>query len=338
MIRDAVKTLFHPFAIGTLPAPGEGNRILFLAAEASPRLPDEFKAEILNIQPLRPLFRPLSAAGANVVPEVEGENFDGALILCSKHKGDNENNIAEALTRVREGGTIVLAGAKEDGIQPLRKQLSNLGFEVEHLPKYHGVVAWFTRPADVVAAVAKLSRQPQLIDGRFEAMPGAFSHDRVDAGSELLASRFPRDFDGNAADLGAGWGYLSVMLKDASPRTNRIDLFEADHRALEFAKKNLARNYPDLSARFFWQDLVSEPVKEKYDLVIMNPPFHEGHSADPALGVAFIKAASTALRNGGQLLMVANRGLPYEQTLSTEFKESSEVCRNARFKILQARK
>ena len=338
MIRDAAKTLFHPFAIGTLDAPGEGSRSLFLGAEVAPRLPEEFKAEILNVQPLRPLFRPLSATGAHVVPEVEGEGFDGALILCSKHKGENEQNVAEALIRVREGGTIVLAGAKEDGIQPLRKQLANLGFEVEHMPKYHGVVAWFTRPADVAAAVVKLSRLAQLIEGRFEAVPGTFSHDHVDPGSELLASRLPRDFDGNAADLGAGWGYLSVMLKEASPRTNRIDLFEADHRALEFAKKNLERNCPDLATRFFWQDLVAEPVKEKYDLVIMNPPFHEGHAADPAIGQAFIKAASSALRIGGQLLMVANRGLPYEPVLKAEFKESSEVCRNARFKVLQARK
>lgn len=338
MIRDAVKTLFHPFAIGTLDAPGEGSRILFLAAETGPRLPEGFGAEILNVQPLRPLFRPLSLAGANVVPEVEGEDYDGALILCGKHKGDNENNLAEALARVREGGTIVLAGSKEDGIQPLRKQLANLGFNIEHMPKYHGVVAWFTRPADVSAALEKFAKQAQLIDGQFESVPGTFSHDKIDAGSELLASRLPRDFDGNAADLGAGWGYLSVMLKQASPRTNRIDLFEADHRALEFAKKNLARNCPDLQARFFWQDLAAEPIKEKYDLVIMNPPFHEGHVADPALGQAFIKAASSALRIGGQLLMVANRGLPYEPVLAAEFKESGEVCRNARFKILQARK
>ncbi|MCO5732913.1 class I SAM-dependent methyltransferase [Rhizobium sp. SSA_523] len=338
MIRDAVKTLFHPFATGTLPVPAEGERILFLAAEAGPRLPDGFAANIVNVQPLRPLFRPLSTAGAYVVPNVEGEAYDGALILCGKHKGENEDNVAQALTRVRPGGLIVLAGSKEDGIQPLRKLLANLGLSVEHMPKYHGVVAWFTRPDDVAAAIAKLAKQPQLIEDRFEAVPGTFSHDRIDPGSELLASRLRRDFDGNAADLGAGWGYLSVMLAEASPRTNRIDLFEADHRALDYARRNLARNCPDLQTRFFWQDLAAEPVKEKYDLVIMNPPFHEGHAADPALGQAFIKAAASALRIGGQLLMVANRGLPYEQVLAADFKESGEVCRNARFKVLQARK
>jgi 16S rRNA (guanine1207-N2)-methyltransferase len=338
MSRDAVKTLFHPFAIGTLPAPAEGSRILFLAAESGPRLPEGFAAEITNIQPLRPLFRPLNTAGAHVVPEPEGEDYDGALVLCGKHKGENEQNVVEALTRVREGGMIVIAGSKEDGIQPLRKQLANFRYAVEHLPKYHGVVAWFTRPADVSEAVTKLSKKPVLFAGRFEAVPGTFSHDRIDGGSELLASRLPTDFDGNAADLGAGWGYLSVMLAEASPRTNRIDLFEADHRALEFARKNLSRNCPDLQARYFWQDLAAESIKEKYDLVIMNPPFHEGHASEPELGQAFIKAASAALRIGGRLLMVANRGLPYEPTLAAEFKESGEVCRNARFKVLHARK
>jgi 16S rRNA (guanine1207-N2)-methyltransferase len=338
MIRDAVKTLFHPFATGTLPMPGEGSRILFLAAESGPRLPEGFGATITNVQPLRPLYRPLSVAGAHIVPEPEGEDYDGALVLCGKHRGENDNNMAEALARVKPGGMITVAGSKEDGIQPLRKQLLNLGFAIDYMPKYHGVVVWFQRPDDVDAALASFRRPVSIIDARFEAVPGTFSHEHADAGSELLASRLPRDFDGNAADLGAGWGYLSVMLADASPRVNRIDLFEADHRALECAKKNLARNCPELSARFFWQDLTAEPVKEKYDLVIMNPPFHEGHAADPEIGQSFIKAAASALRIGGRLLMVANRGLPYEPVLATEFKESGEVCRNARFKVLQAKK
>ena len=45
---------------------------------------------------------------------------------------------------------------------------------------------------------------------RFETRAGLFSHAHADEGSELLASRLPTDFDGNAADFGAGWGYLSA--------------------------------------------------------------------------------------------------------------------------------
>ncbi len=107
---------------------------------------------------------------------------------------------------------------------------------------------------------------------------------------------------------------------------------------MEYAKANLAANCPNLTARFFWQDLTREPAKEKYDLVIMNPPFHQGHAAEPGLGQAMIKAAAQALRSGGMLLMVANRGLPYEAILGEGFREHGETCRNARFKVLWAKK
>lgn len=334
MSRDAFKTLFHPFASDAVPMPQAGERVLFLGAEAG-QLPEGFEGEITAIQPFRPLFR---AIRENAFPEAEDSGYDAALVLCGKHRGDNENRIAEALERVKAGGVIVVAGGKEDGIQPLRNTLLKLEIALDYAPKYHGVAIWFARPGNAAPMIAALRKPPVVIDDRFEAAPGMFSHDRIDAGSELLASRLPVDFDGNAADFGAGWGYLSVMLAEHAPRLNRIDLFEADYRALEFAKANVARNCPDLNARFFWQDLGSEPPKEKYDLVIMNPPFHEAQAADPELGRTMIRTAAASLRNGGRLMLVANRGLPYEPVLKAEFKESGETCRNARFKVLWARK
>jgi 16S rRNA (guanine1207-N2)-methyltransferase len=335
MSRDALKTLFHPFATEAVPMPAAGERVLFLGAEAGNALPDGFAAEITAVQPFRPLFRSLRDGA---FPEAEGADYDAALVLCGKHRGENENRIAEALERVRPGGLIIIAGGKEDGIQPLRTALLKLGLQIDYAPKYHGVAIWLARPKNADDAIAALKKAPVAFEGRFQAAPGMFSHDRVDAGSELLAGRLPTDFDGNAADFGAGWGYLSVMLAEKSPRTNRIDLFEADYQALEFAKKNLAFNCPDLPARFYWQDLGTEPPKEKYDLVIMNPPFHEAQAADPELGRTMIRTAASALRGGGRLMLVANRGLPYEPVLAEGFREHGETCRNARFKVLWAKK
>ncbi|WP_454288650.1 class I SAM-dependent methyltransferase [Rhizobium arsenicireducens] len=338
MSRETLKTLFHPFASGVVAAPADGERFLFLGAEAGFAAPAEFAASLVPVQGHRGEFLKLQAARLEPIPQVEGEGFDGALVLLGKHRGENDNRVAEALKRVKAGGLIVVAGGKEDGVQPMRKRLAGLGIEAEHMPKYHGVALWFNTPENAGAAVAKLAAQDALVDGRFHTRPGMFSHDRIDDGSELLASRLPENFDGNAADFGAGWGYLSTMLATRSPRTARIDLFEADFDALEYAKANLAASCPNLTARFFWQDLTREPAKEKYDLVIMNPPFHQGHAAEPGLGQAMIKAAAQALRSGGMLLMVANRGLPYEAILGEGFREHGETCRNARFKVLWAKK
>ncbi len=338
MSRDALKTLYHPFAAGLLDLPGEGQRFLFLNAEAGQRLPEGFAAGIEAVQPLRPLYRALEAARAQVTPTVAGEGYDGALVLCGKHKGANENNIAEALKRVRAGGTIVIAGGKEDGIQSLRKRIDRFGFGGDHAPKYHGVAFWFTRPADVAEPVQALSARAVRVEGRFTAAPGMFSHDRIDEGSELLATRIPEDFRGHAADFGAGWGYLSVLLAERAPGLKGIDLFEADYNALEAAKANMAENCPDVPTRFYWQDLTAEQPRDHYDLIVMNPPFHEGHAADHGLGAGMIRMAATSLKAGGRLLLVANRGLPYEPVLKESFKESGEVCRNARFKVLWGRR
>ncbi|OCJ14035.1 methyltransferase [Rhizobium sp. AC44/96] len=338
MSSETLKTLFHPFVSGTVEAPGEGERVLFLGAQAGFALPEGFAASLSAVQGFRSLYRQLLAQRIETTPEVEGEDYDAVLVLCNKHKGENEANIAEALTRVKMGGLVVVAGGKEDGIQPLRKRMEAFGLSLEHMPKYHGVAFWFGAPADSSEIIAKFAKPPVRVDGRFEAAAGMFSHDRIDDGSELLASRLPVDFTGDVADFGAGWGYLSVELADRSPGVSRLDLYEANHAALEAAKANMAENCPGVPARFFWHDLAGEPVKDKYDLIIMNPPFHEGHAAEPSLGQAMIKTAASALRGGGRLLLVANRGLPYEPVLAANFKESGETCRNARFKVLWAKK
>ncbi|KQY40545.1 class I SAM-dependent methyltransferase [Rhizobium sp. Root483D2] len=334
MSRDTLKTLFHPFETGVVPAPGEGERVLFLGAEAGYRLPSEFLGSITAVQASKPLYKALEAAKASVTPQIEGDDYDVALILCGKHKGENEDRIAEALKRVKVGGLIVVAGGKDDGIQSLRKRVNQLGWGGDSLPKYHGIAFWFGRPEDAGDVIAKFSKKPVRVEGRFDAAPGMFSHERIDAGSELLASRLPDDFKGHAADFGAGWGYLSVMLAEKAPNLKGIDLFEADYHSLEAARANLKANCPNVPTRFFWQDLTSEETRDKYDLIVMNPPFHETQAADPALGAAMIKAAAKALKIGGRLMLVANRGLPYETVMPETFKEWGETCRNARFKVL----
>ena len=289
MSRESLKTLFHPFVTEAVALPAAESRWLFLGAEAGFAKPEGFAAELTAVQDFRPEFRRLEASHLKPLPAVEGNEYDGALVLCGKHKGVNEDRVAEALKRVKAGGTVLVAGAKEDGILPLRKQLDRLGLSPESMPKYHGVVVWFTVPEDTSALVSTLAAKTVTVEGRFETRSGLFSHAHADEGSELLATRLPADFNGNAAEFGAGWGYLSVMLADAAPRTNRIDLFE-------------------------------------------------GHAAEPSIGAAMIKAAAEALRGGGDLLMVANRGLPYEPILGAHFKQHGEVCRNARFKVLWAKR
>ena len=73
-----------------------------------------------------------------------------------------------------------------------------------------------------------------------------------------------------------------------------------------------------------------------YDRVIANPPFHHGRAGEPDLGAAFIVAAGRILKPGGRLLMVANRQLPYEATLTATFRHCEKLAEDGVYKVIEA--
>lgn len=318
--------------------PVAGSRVLFLGAEPGFRLSDGFPAGLSLVQGFRPWFRAL-AGRYHVTAQPDGRDFDAALVLAGRHRGQNENRIADAIERVKTGGLIVVAGSKEDGIASLRKRVAGLLALEGQMPKYHGIAFWFRRPqsaADALAALRKGNGETVVV-GRFRTMPGMFSHDRIDAGSKLLAENLPADLSGKVADFCAGWGYLAAEVLLRAPGVRRIDLYEADFASLEAAKANLAEaGQSSVVKNFFWHDLLGEAVAEHYDAIVMNPPFHKARAADPLIGQGMIKAAATALRRGGRLLIVANTALPYEVVLDAQFGGHREIARDGGFKVLSA--
>lgn len=338
MVRDMSKTLFHPFDAGDLPLPGAGARAVLLGAEPDLRLPDGFQADLSLVQGFRPSFRALQASGRHVAPRADGTDYDMGLVLCGRHRGQNELRVAEAIDRVAAGGLIVVAGSKDEGIGSLRKRIAGLVELGGQSPKYHGLAFWFRRPQQATGIVSalRLANAASAVEGRFQTAPGMFSHDRVDTGSRLLAATLPADLSGAVADFCAGWGYLAAEVAGRFPLVEALDLYEADFESLEASRRNLAD--ARLNVRFFWQDLQAEPVADRYDAIVMNPPFHRGRAAEPGIGQQLIRVAAKALKKSGRLVLVANRPLPYEETLQAEFAEWRELARDAGFKVLAARR
>lgn len=337
MTDDSLKTLFHPFETGDLPVPPKGGRVLFLGGGPGLRLPDDFAVDLTLVQPSRPPFRALEAAGFAVFPQAEGMEYDAAFILCGRHRRRNEAWIADALARVKAGGLVLVAGSKVNGMDSLRRKLAGMVPLAGSLAKYHGTAFWFPRAAEMAAVAGALAPGAlPLVDGRFRTAPGMFSPDHADPGSRLLVAHLPDDISGDVADFGAGWGYLAAELLSRSDAVSWIDLYEADFEALEAARGNLAAVRSSAKTGFFWSDLLSEPVERRYDFIVMNPPFHTGRAAEAAIGQGMILAAARALKPGGRLYLVANRQLPYEQLLAREFRQSGETVRDARYKVLWA--
>ncbi|ESZ11816.1 MULTISPECIES: class I SAM-dependent methyltransferase [unclassified Mesorhizobium] len=337
MSAEPLKTLFHPFEAEAVSLPRKGERVLFLGAEPGFRLPEGFDAALHLVQGFRPHYRALQAAGSSVTPRLEGEGFDAALVLAGRHRGQNELRIAEAIECVRPGGSIVVAGAKDDGIASLRKRIDELVPLDGHLPKHHGIAFWFHQPADAALATALRAANPALlVEDRFRTAPGMFSFDKIDAGSRLLVDNLPGDLRGSVADFCAGWGYVAAEIAARSPGISALDLYEAEFDALEAAKGNIGNTATE--PNFFWIDLLSEPVERRYDAIAMNPPFHRSRAAEPEIGAGMIRAAAKALKPGGRLFMVANRQLPYEPVLAAAFSSHAEIARDGMFKVFAARR
>ena len=248
-----------------------------------------------------------------------------AIVVVPRAKALAKAMIAEA---ARMADTIVVDGAKTDGIDSLYKACRKALGDLPSVTKAHGRMFWFPK-TDVFEEW--IAPPPAKGDHGYVTTAGVFSDGSVDKGSKLLVSALPDKLPKRIADLGAGWGYLSDhALKKTGIET--IDLIEAEALSLTCARQNVM----DPRANFLWEDATSFAPKDLYDAIIMNPPFHVGRSADPSLGRAFILAAARLLTPQGKLWMVANRHLPYEPTLAEAFRNVDTVAQSNAFKVFHA--
>ncbi len=278
------------------------------------------------VSTFRPHVDALRAAGWQVDPVAPDGEIALGIVFVPREKELARETVAEAARRSR--GPVVLDGAKSDGIESLLKALRGRAALSPFLSKAHGKLA-------VLAPGAGLSDWedpgPRDIGGGLVTLAGVFSADAPDPASRVLAEALPGRLGARVADLGAGWGYLSRAVL-AREGVERVDLVEADLRALDCARRNVT----DPRAEFHWADATDFGEKQGYDTVVMNPPFHEGSAADPEIGRAFIQTASRLLKPKGQVWLVANRHLPYEKALAEAFGEVSETGGDRSFKLFRA--
>ncbi len=333
----ALETLLLPFASGALSWPGSA---LFLRAQHGWPLSGQRLPGLVCEQSFKPEFDSLEKSGYTLRIADDGSKFPLVLVLPPRQRDEARALLAQAIALTAPGGIVVASMANDSGAKSGESDLARLAGPLQVLSKNKCRVFW-TAPlqgaADPVLAAQWLSLDAPrpILDGRFVSRPGLFSWDRVDVASALLAAHLPSDLHGRGADLGAGYGYLAAeVLGRCADAT--MDLFEAEHRALDLARVNLA-SFASRTA-FHWHD-VTTGIPGTYDFIVTNPPFHARDRSDrPELGMAFITAAAKALRPGGRLWLVANRHLPYEAVLNAHFGTTRLVAQEHGFKVVEATK
>lgn len=314
-----------------LPASGT---ILVLRAAPSPFLELIPRDRLRCEQSFRPLYDALAAHGHAVSVRATGPAA-AVVVNLTRSRAENLGNVARGLEALAGAGLLVVAGSKGDGVDSLARQVGKAIPLEGSFVKAHGRVFWLQRPAALPEPVGEWAREaaPARNADGFLTAPGMFSPDHADPGSRRLAAHFGGRLAGRVADLGAGWGWLAQAAFAAGPGIAGLDLYEAEALALDAARANLV----DPRARFHWTDANGLAAGvPPYDAVVTNPPFHQGRAGEPDLGAAFIAAAGRILKPSGRLLMVANRHLPYEATLTAAFRHWRKLAEDGGYKVIEA--
>jgi len=306
---------------GALDLPSEGRIAVYRPriGDDLSDLPRERVTVLTGFKPDHDHF----AARYSVTPEPP---YAAGVVCLPRSREAARGLIAQAAAEVAPGGWIAVDGQKTDGIDTALKDLRGRVELSESLSKAHGKLASFVAGPDL----SDWTATPHQVDG-FQTLPGIFSADGPDRGSVLLAAALPARLGGKVADLGAGWGFLAAEVL-RRPGVKRLDLVEAEADALVCARVNVT----DPRARFHWADATTWRPETLLDVVVMNPPFHTGREADPALGAAFIRAARRMLAPSGELWLVANRHLPYDAVLADCFLEVRDAAGDSAFRVIQA--
>ncbi len=317
---------------------------LFLNARYHPYLDMFEKDKILLQQYFKPYARMLHDKGYNsrsLCFDCTG-NFENVFILLPKNAIEARFIIAAGIDSLQEGGRVFCAASNNSGGRRIKKMLQDFGISDlrQESANHVKLVSGIARDIDSqkLMAAKKAGSERPILDNKYVSIPGVFSWDRIDKGSEILTSYLPDNLFGKCADFGCGYGYLSDYVLSNSADISAIFCLDADFRALELCKKNISRF--NVKKYFLWEDLrnCSNNLLSNLDYIVMNPPFHEGKKTDISLGKACIEAAARALKPGASLFMVANCGLPYEKIIAEEFSQYNSLFEGDGYKIYHAQR
>ena len=336
----ALETLLLPIFDGHLAWPKEGGALLLGARDGWPLHRQPLPGLVCESQ-FKPEVDVLQRSGLTVVESTDADARYSLLLLLPPRQRDCARTLyARALQHLLPGGVLLVCQSNAEGGKSGEIDLSRAAGALTVMCKNKCRVFW-TRPYEqrdevLLAQWRELDAPRPILDGRFVSRPGVFAWDRIDLASQLLADNLPADLSGNAADLGAGFGFLSAELLTRCEGIRSLHAYEADARALELARLNLAVWADKLALSYHWHD-VTQGLAEKFDVIVSNPPFHAQQAAErPDIGRRFISAAAAALRPGGRLWLVANRHLPYESELANGFSKVQVVTQQNGFKVVEA--
>lgn len=271
-----------------------------------------------------------SAPTALVSADPPAGSFSSALLRLPKSRDEQMLATHQCLGALTPTGRVFVYGGNDEGIRTFQKSLADLGAVTTLAARGHGRVLELRRQ-DVHAQI-----RPTLAEWRatsrdgWVSYPGLFAGGIPDPGTTLLLQHLPElPDDASVLDYGCGPGAIAAAIRLRQPNAG-LTLIDNDAVALVAAAENVLGTAQLLGADL---DVVGSA---RYDLIVSNPPLHTGFKEDLAPLDRFIHMAPAHLAGQGVLLMVVQRRIALERTLSQMFETVETLADDGRYRIWRA--
>ena len=311
------------------------NKSILLFGDVRDRFADQIKANAKSVAVFSSYFdyaRKYTDVSFDLDCEIKAEL---AIFYWTKNKQECQYQLLQWLSQASIGQEMLIIGENRAGVRSVEKLLEPYGniakidsarrcglyhIELQSVPEFDGKKFW---------------KSYRLQELNIFALPAVFSSAELDGGTQLLLSTFNKadHLKGKVLDLGCGAGVIGASLKQQFEKI-KLTMSDIHAMALESSRRTLAENA--LEGTVVASDVFSH-IEERFDLIVSNPPFHDGIDTAYRAVEDLIAQAKQRLNRGGELRIVANAFLPYPDLLDKAFGSHKMIAKSNKFKVYSAR-
>ncbi len=316
-----------------------------IEAGAAPLVVDETSGELaatLEQQGATPqAWRRFADGGASGEPWPTATACTSAFVRLGKDRRALTMALDAAASVVAPGGAMVLFGANAEGIKSAAKALEVVADNVVTLDtRRHSRVFAGTRRVDIPGLRGSLAAWREVREVTFAGKtrpwvgyPGVFAGSGLDDGTALLLDHLPdlsaRRNGAMVLDLACGTGIIAAAVRERFAAVH-IDGVDADAVAVAAARENV----PDITV--ICGDGLTAAPRARYDVILSNPPIHDGVEESLTFLERLIRDAPGRLGVGGILQVVIPSRVRAMAWFEAAFAEVTVVALDRRYQVIRA--
>lgn len=278
--------------------------------------------------------------------QYESESFDVIYLRVPKSKALLNHSVLQAMRLLKPKGRLICVGFNDEGIKNTLKKIEKaFGELVEQELLGKGLR---------IAEFALINPQPDQMEDReystiktvanglslnLSSKAGIYGAEKVDQGSLLLCEAVLQHYAEITAekvlDIGCGNGLISLVLAKQF-KTSEFIATDNSITATTLCELNFQNN--EVKGSVVLDDCAETLASKQFDLIVSNPPFHQGFDTSEDLTVRFLAATERLLTKKGEAWFVMNRFLKIESLSKKTSLKLDLMSQSQQFKILRLRK